>query len=128
MIDDRLNTLITVCGIISYLVVSIVVVGKILRSITEDYGLGWVTWMRRSYDAWKIGWHASMCVLVFVLLAIQFWGFFRLHSFQKDITTTAGGDFPDEQWTFGQIVAVVVYMPVVVEVVFIQRKRLLYCR
>lgn len=38
----------------------------------------------------------------------------------------AGGDFPDERWTFGQIVAVIVYVPVFVEVVFSWRKRHLY--
>jgi hypothetical protein len=42
------------------------------------------------------------------------------------MTRAAGGDFPDEQWTFGQIVAVTVYIPVFVEIVFTWRKRSLY--
>jgi hypothetical protein len=125
-IGDRLTALITVCSIASYMLVSIVVVGRILGTITEDYKWQWLTWVKRKYSTWATRWYAGMCVLVFVLLSLQFWGFFRLRSYQKDITTAAGGDFPDEQWTFGQIVAVIVYMPVLVEVAFTWKKQSLF--
>jgi len=38
----------------------------------------------------------------------------------------AGGSFPDGQWTFGQIVATVVFVPVAAEVMFVWKRSSLY--
>lgn len=70
--------------------------------------------------------YRALCVVVFVLLVVHFWAFLRLRRLQRDTTQAAGGDFPDEQWTFGQIVAVTVYVPVFVEIAFTWKKRSLY--
>jgi hypothetical protein len=42
------------------------------------------------------------------------------------MTQVVGGNFSDGQWTFGQIVATVVFIPVAAELMFVWRRRLLY--
>jgi hypothetical protein len=43
------------------------------------------------------------------------WTVVRDQNFQKEMTAAAGNDFADGQWTFGQVVAVTVFVPVLVE-------------
>lgn len=118
---------VTACGIMGYLLVSIIVITKTLAFILEDYETRWIVALRRRSAKLKLKWSAllynALCVAVFALLAVQFWAFFRLRQVQKDINVVAGADFPDGRWTFGQIVAVTVFVPVLVEVVFSWRKR-----
>jgi hypothetical protein len=66
--------------------------------------------------------------MVAIALTVQFWAFFRLRQLQSAMIQAAGGSFPDGQWTFGQIVATVVFVPVAVEVVFVWKRRSLYLR
>lgn len=47
------------------------------------------------------------------------WTVVRNQSFQKQMTAAAGNDFADGQWTFGQVVAVTVFVPVLVEAWFL---------
>jgi hypothetical protein len=122
------ETFVTACGIASYLLVSVIVITKILASILEDYETRFLVWLRRRNTKMKSKWSARLyhilCVTAFGLLVVQFWAFFRLRQVQKDINVAAGADFLDGRWTFGQIVAVTVFVPVLVEIVFSWRKRL----
>ncbi|KAH7411669.1 hypothetical protein DE146DRAFT_249864 [Phaeosphaeria sp. MPI-PUGE-AT-0046c] len=123
------DTLVTACGIISYLLVSIVVIGRILNKIAKMFSARWMVRLRRwslRFYKWRTQCYTAMCVLVLALLIVQFWGFFCLRQLQKHITATAGGDFLDEQWSFGQVVAGIVFLPVFVEVAFTWRKRSVY--
>ena len=55
-------------------------------------------------------------LIVVPMIAIsQFWTIFRLRSLQRKMAKTAGNDDLDNDWTFGQIVAVTVFIPVFVE-------------
>ena len=55
-------------------------------------------------------------IIVIPMIAIsQFWTIFRLRSLQREMAKTAGNDDLDNDWTFGQIVAVTVFIPVFVE-------------
>ena len=47
------------------------------------------------------------------------WTVVRVQSFQKQMTAAAGNSFADGQWTFGQVVAVTVFVPVLVEAWFL---------
>ena len=129
-INARLRDFVTPSGVASYLLVSIVVVGIILRSLTKGHETRWTTWLRwiemGSGSVWVVHLYRMLSALVFTLLAVQFWAFFRLRRLQKDVIRAAGGEFSDERWTFGQIVAVIVYVPVFVEVTFSWSKRSLY--
>jgi hypothetical protein len=67
-----------------------------------------------------------VCIVVSIALVVQFWALFRFRQLQRDMIEAAGGDFSDEQWTFGQIVAVAVFVPVLAEVMFLWKGRTLY--
>lgn len=61
-------------------------------------------------------------IVLFVAIPIiaisQLWTIFRLRSFQEQIARNAGNDDSDGQWTFGQIAAVTIFVPVAVECCF----------
>lgn len=46
------------------------------------------------------------------------WSYFRLQSFQTHITSALGTENSDSEWRFGQVVAVIVFLPVIVEALF----------
>lgn len=57
-----------------------------------------------------------VCVL---LLSIGLtWSYFRLQDFQTHITSALGTENSDSEWGFGQVVAVIVFLPVIVEALF----------
>ena len=61
-------------------------------------------------------------IVLFVAISIiagsQVWIVFRLRSFQKQVAQNAGNYDSDGQWTFGQIAAVTIFVPVTVECCF----------
>ena len=61
-------------------------------------------------------------IVLFVVIPIiaisQLWTIFRLRSFQQQIARNAGNYDSDGQWTFGQIAAVTIFVPVAVECCF----------
>jgi hypothetical protein len=122
------RNLITAFSIIGYLLLTIVVVSKIILPVMNDETERWGRWVAmcaRVFDDSK-GVDArlwtSISAIVSTVLVIQFWAFFRIRMLQKSMTEAAGGNFPDEQWTFGQIVAVIVFLPVVTEIAFLWRR------
>jgi hypothetical protein len=121
---------VTACGIMSYLLVSVLVIGKILASILDGSEHPSLARLRKldmsARSVWSTRMHHGLSSFIFALLAVHFWAFFRLRQVQKHMNEVAGGDFPDGRWTFGQIVAVTVFVPVFVEAVFSWRKRALY--
>jgi hypothetical protein len=132
VISPRIETMTTPFGIVGWLLITVVVIYKIvLSAIKSGYERQW-SWFKRhnlTFESdtplvlrrWLL-----LCGLVFVLLTVQFWAFFRLRRFQGDMTKAAGGDFSDGQFTFGQIVAVVLFAPVFVEVMFLWKAKSLY--
>ncbi|KAH0238328.1 hypothetical protein KCV06_g275, partial [Aureobasidium melanogenum] len=46
------------------------------------------------------------------------WSYFRLQSFQTHITSALGMENLDSEWGFGQVVAVIVFLPALVEALF----------
>jgi hypothetical protein len=55
--------------------------------------------------------------IVIPLLTIpQLWGVLRLRAIQKGLASATGGVYVDNQWTFGQVVAVMIFAPVFTEV------------
>ena len=57
-------------------------------------------------------------VAIPIIAASQLWIVFRLRGFQKQVARNAGNYDSDGQWTFGQIAAVTIFVPVAVECCF----------
>ena len=57
----------------------------------------------------------ALFVLVPIIAVSQLWTVFRLRRFQEQVSANSGNADSDGQWTFGQIVAVTVFVPVLVE-------------
>lgn len=80
--------------------------------------------VQRVRDLWsrKSSQLSRMSIVLFIALPIiavsQLWTVFRLRKFQQQIAYNAGNDDSDSQWTFGQIAAVTIFVPVVVESCF----------
>jgi hypothetical protein len=131
-IDPKQEAAMTASGITSWLIVTIVVIYKIILSAMKGQYERQLEWLQKhalTFDqdaGWSLELWLSICLIVSGLLAAQFWTFFRLRRFQSDMTEAVGGKFPDEQWTFGQIVAVAEFFSVVVEVLFLWKRRSLF--
>jgi hypothetical protein len=125
----------TAFGIASWLLLTILVIYKIVLSAMKDQYERQLRWLRRNHLTFdtdtkpSLSVWLSICLTVYGLLMAQLWTlwtFFRLRRFQSDMTEAASGKFPDGQWSFGQIVAVAVFFPVAVEVLFLWKRRSLY--
>ena len=57
----------------------------------------------------------ALFVLVPIIAVSQLWTIFRLRRFQEQVSANSGSVDSDTQWTFGQIVAVTIFVPVLVE-------------
>jgi len=81
-ISSRERNLATAFGILSYLLLSIVVVSKILSSALEDmdHKRTWLTKCCSTFNGGIIGLYAKLGidVVVAIALVVQFWAFFRL--------------------------------------------------
>lgn len=127
------EAIMTAFGVASWLFVTIIAIYKVILSAIKDTHEQQWNWLKThnltfgDETIWSTRIWSIVYILVLMFLAAQFWAFFRLRRFQSDMIEAAGGKFPDGQWTFGQIVAVVVFIPVFVEVLFLWKRRSLYC-
>jgi hypothetical protein len=64
----------------------------------------------------------AILVSVPLLTAPEIWGVFRIRNVQESLTNALGTDYTDNQWTFGQVVAVVIFAPVIVEVAYLSAR------
>jgi amino acid transporter len=115
---------ITAFGAASWLFISIIVIYRIFLSTMKNsrnvqpgffdkHGLPFTSTQRNNICPWLF-----ICAVTIFFILSHLWAFFRLRLLQSDMTEAAGGRFPDGEWTFGQIVAVIGFLPVCVEVFF----------
>jgi hypothetical protein len=64
----------------------------------------------------------AMLVLIPLLTVPEIWGVFRIRNVQESFTNALGTEYSDNQWTFGQVVAVVIFAPVIVEVAYLSAR------
>ena len=57
----------------------------------------------------------GLFILIPVFATSQLWTIFRERSYQRQIAQASGNKDADSEWTFGQIAAVTIFVPVVVE-------------
>jgi len=58
---------------------------------------------------------SALAILVPILTIPQFWGIFRLREIQRSLAGATSNAYVDNQWTFGQVVAVTIFAPVFTE-------------
>ncbi|KAH7083427.1 hypothetical protein BKA63DRAFT_153082 [Paraphoma chrysanthemicola] len=132
-ITQAQESAITAFGAASWLFISILVIYGIVLSALKSSNKLDKTWIERHglmftlapppTHAGDMGVWLGICMVVVFFIVAQLWAFFRLRRLQSEMTEAAGGRFPDGQWTFGQIIAVVGFLPVGAEVVFHWRSR-----
>jgi len=57
-------------------------------------------------------------ILILILTVPGFWGIFRLRSIQRLLAIATNNAYVDNEWTFGQVVAVMLFVPVFTELGF----------
>lgn len=109
--------------------------GAIGSSLVATYGLGQLLWfvaerqwpnqtkkLRTKGYAILPEIEITQCliiiwIVILIILTIpQFWGVFRLRGYQKALANNSSNAYVDNQWTFGQVVAVMIFAPVFTEV------------
>ncbi|KAF2872294.1 hypothetical protein BDV95DRAFT_605923 [Massariosphaeria phaeospora] len=128
--DSAMN----IWGVVSWLFFSVILVYKIIAlgiKSRHEQQWKWICDHNLALDVetvpgcqlWTLIWISTL-----VLSVGQLWSFFRLQRLQRDMTRAAGSSYTDEQFTFGQIVSVIVFVPVLVEGLYLWRNRRLYHR
>lgn len=65
-------------------------------------------------------WLQYVLIAVPTLLAAPLlWGFFRLRTLQGELSSRAVGHYEANEWGFGQVMAITIFLPVVTEVIFV---------
>jgi len=117
-------------GTAGSIILSLFIICPFLWTILQSLDLSVVRLVERKFlVAWKNRSIQSLAprailVLIPLLTVPEMWGVFRIRDVQKALTNAMGVEYTDNQWTFGQIVAVVIFAPVIVEVFYgsIQRR------
>ncbi|KAK0611434.1 hypothetical protein B0T14DRAFT_530376 [Immersiella caudata] len=66
--------------------------------------------------------------LPFVLSLPLVWGFWRLRDLQGQLAASMGGVYEGNEWSFGQVMAITVFVPVGAEMIFVATRRKLDAR
>lgn len=115
------NTSMATFRMVSWIIVSLLALGRLVRLGLQKHHDG----SRIAQITGQIGRQfRSSYVLLFILpvLAItQFWTLQRLQELQFAMSDATGNSDMDRQWTFGQVVAVAAFTPVLVDVIFWSR-------
>ena len=61
----------------------------------------------------------AVIVLIPLLIIPEIWGIFRIRNIQQALSDAIDNEYTDNQWTFGQVVAVVIFAPVLIEVAYL---------
>jgi hypothetical protein len=123
-LTDGQENVITAFGAASWLFISIIVIYRIVLSAMHDtrnvqlsflnkHGLTFGPNQRNSMSLWL-----CICAVTTFFVLSHLWAFFKLRLLQSDMVEAAGGSFSDGELTFGQIVAMIGFLPVCVEVFF----------
>lgn len=107
-------------AVTGHLLVNLLTVTKIFRPTVE--GLfkmsRLVQWIPNSIQSFgrKVPFGALLFILLPALAISQIWTILRIQSIQKEMSLSAGNEDADGKWSFGQIVVVTVFSPVLVDV------------
>src|SRR5579871_130968 len=117
------NTAMTIFRMISWIVVNLLALGKLIHAgLKKHHDESGITQVADEIGSQLRRWHALLFILP-VLSITQFWTFQRLQQLQFDMSSATGNSDMDRQWTFGQVVAVTAFTPVLVEGIFSSRMK-----
>ena len=109
------TTAMTTLRMVNWIVLNLLVLGKLVY-----------VGLQKHHDkscAHQIGrqFRSSLLFILPVLTITQFWTFQRLRQLQFAMSNATGNNDMDGQWTFGQVVAVTAFTPVLVDAIFWSR-------
>jgi hypothetical protein len=107
------------------LFVSVAVLGALGWGVAERFERAWLTRLRKaSLIKWLHTASAQKFLIAFVTLwsIPQLWAVVRFRSMQQALAVSIGSADYDNSWSFGQIVAVTVFLPVLIELLFVYTK------
>jgi len=118
----RDHYLLNICAMIGSLGASIVVIGRVVYLVIEPVDTTVLTgaiskWLRISDvpQAW-MGLRRVVCLVLFPLITgTQFFAIIQIRRRQRRLAMHIGAEFVDDQWGFGQVVAVVVWVLVLID-------------
>jgi hypothetical protein len=118
----RDHYLLNICAMIGSLGASIVVIGRVVYLVIEPVDTTVLTgaiskWLRISDvpKAW-MGLRRVVCLVLFPLITgTQFFAIIQIRRRQRRLAMHIGAEFVDDQWGFGQVVAVVVWVLVLID-------------
>lgn len=120
VLTDKENTVIDVLGVAGSLFASLLIIIKILwLAMLRQHADSRLTrvirkrFLNTSSQGHKLG--GTLLVAIPISAIGQIWTIFRLRNLQTQISRAAENSDVDGEWTFGQIVAVTVFFPVLVE-------------
>jgi len=102
-------------GILSSLFVTIAVLVVVVRELVRAFPIRLPFVSPVSTGPARNSIKCTLLVVIPLLAVSQFWSIFRLQALQQQMARTAGNADGDDDWTFGQIAAVTVFVPVFVE-------------
>lgn len=106
-------------AVTGHFLVSLLTVAKISRPMVKSLFKSprLAQWIPNSIQSLgrKVPFGALLFILLPALAISQIWTILRIQSIQKEISESAGNEDADGKWNFGQIVAVTLFSPVLVE-------------
>jgi hypothetical protein len=127
-LSDQETEAIEAFGTAGSIMISLFVVCPFLWTFVQILGLKFVDRVERKFSflqerkAMKSLVSRAMLVLIPLLTIPEIWGVFRIRNVQQALSDAMGNEYTDNQWTFGQVVAVVIFAPVVIEVVYLSAR------
>ena len=119
-ITNAESTIMSIFGVSGSLSISLFTISKLVwLAVGKHHGNArLVRFLRDRYSKSRfrtIEFSAAVFILLPVLAISQIWTIFRLRQQQLQISIASGNLDSDEEWTFGQIAATILFMPVLVE-------------
>ena len=115
-------------GTAGSIILSLFILCPFLWTILQSLDPSFVKLVERKFSVVRKNWaiqslgSRAILVLIPLLTVPEIWGVFRIRNIQEALTDTMGVEYTDNQWTFGQVVAVVIFAPVIVEVAYLSAR------
>jgi len=93
----------------NFIVAGILRVNGSVRKVLGRLQLSWVN---------PVVFEIFLLTLPMTLVGGLLWGIFRIREAQKALAEATGNSYKDNEWTFGQVIAIVMFMPVLSDMVY----------
>ena len=128
MLSDKETTVMESFGAAGSIILSLFVICPFIWTFVQIFNLRVVDRLERYFSTLaerktmrSLG-SRALLLLIPLLTIPEIWGVFRVRNAQQALSGAIGNEYTDNQWTFGQVVAVVIFAPVVIEVGYISTR------